>query len=73
MRAAGLTYGLSLFVVLGLYGMIQAYWMPWDMRGIHAVEILLDSLVYGWLLVILLVPSHGQHARPLPQAAPSVE
>lgn len=70
-RRLGLTYGLSMFVVLGLYGMIQAYWLPWDMRCIHAVEILLDSLVYGWLLVILLVPSHGPHSGPLPQSLPA--
>jgi hypothetical protein len=72
-RRLGLTYGLSLFIVLGLYGMIQAYWLPWDMRGIHAIEILLDSLVYGWLLVILLVPSQGLHSEPLPSSAPASE
>ena len=72
-RRLALTFGLSLFIVLGLYGMIQAYWLPWDMRGIHAVEILVDSLVYGWLLVILLVPSHGLHSQPLPQSVPTAD
>ncbi len=72
-RRLGVTFGLSLFIALGLYGMIQAYWLPWDMRGIHAVEVLVDSLVYGWLIVVLLVPSHGLHSRPLLQSAPAAD
>jgi hypothetical protein len=50
------TFGLNLFVVAGLYGLIQAYWMPWTLRGVHLVELFLDSVVYGWLLAILLLP-----------------
>ena len=54
------TFGLNLFVVAGLYGLIQAYWMPWTMRSIHLVELLLDSVVYGWLLAVLLLPRAPQ-------------
>ena len=50
------TFGLNLFVVAGLYGLIQAYWMPWTLRSIHTVELFLDSVVYGGLLAILLLP-----------------
>jgi len=50
------TFGLNLFVLSGLYGLIQAYWMPRTMRSIHAVELLFDSLAYGWLLAVLLLP-----------------
>lgn len=50
------TLGLGLFVVAGLYGLLQAYWMPWTLRSIHAVELFLDSMVYGWLLAVLLLP-----------------
>ena len=50
------TFGLNLFVVAGLYGLLQAYWMPWTMRSIHTAELFLDSLVYGWLLAVLLLP-----------------
>jgi hypothetical protein len=56
------TFGLSLFVVSGLYGLMQAFWMPWTLRGIHSVELLLDSLAYGWLLAVLLLsraPAHN--------------
>jgi hypothetical protein len=63
-RRLSLTFGLGLFVILGLYGLIQACWLPWGLRGLHALEILLDSLVYGWVLVKLLMP------RPEPQPTP---
>ena len=59
------TFGLNLFVVSGLYGLIQAYWMPWTMRSIHTVELLLDSLAYGWLLAVLLLP-RAIGAPPVP-------
>jgi hypothetical protein len=49
-------FGLNLFVVSGLYGMMQAFWMPWTLRSIHIVELLLDSLAYGWLIAVLLLP-----------------
>jgi hypothetical protein len=50
------TFGLSLFVVAGLYGLLQAYWMPWTLRSIHTVELFLDSMVYAWLVTGLLLP-----------------
>ncbi|HUA36896.1 MAG TPA: hypothetical protein VMA35_00695 [Candidatus Sulfopaludibacter sp.] len=50
------TFGLSLFLVAGLYGLIQAYWMPWTLRSIHTVELFLDSMVYGWLVAMWLLP-----------------
>jgi len=59
------TFGLNLFVLSGLYGLIQAYWMPWRMRGIHTIELLFDSLAYGWLLAFLL-RSGAPAGNPLP-------
>jgi hypothetical protein len=58
-------FGLSLFVVSGLYGLMQAFWMPWTMRGIHSVELLLDSLAYGWLLAVLLLSRAPAHNHAL--------
>ena len=49
-------FGLNLFVVAGLYGLIQAYWMPWALRSVHLVELFLDSMVYAWLAAALLLP-----------------
>ena len=31
-----------------------AYWLPLNLRLIHGLEILADSLVYAWVLVALL-------------------
>ena len=50
------TLGLNLFVVAGLYGLIQAYWMPWTIRSVHTVELFLDSMVYAALVAVLLLP-----------------
>jgi hypothetical protein len=58
-------FGLNLFVVAGLYGLIQAYWMPWTLRSIHTVELLLDSVAYGWLVAALLLPRATAH-NPVP-------
>jgi hypothetical protein len=55
-RALVVALGMGLFVVVGLYGLLQGYWMPAGMRILHAVEILADSFVYGAILVTLLVP-----------------
>jgi hypothetical protein len=63
--------GLSLFVVSGLYGLMQAFWMPWAMRGLHAVELLLDSLAYVWLLAVLLLSHAPAHkSAPAKKLAP---
>jgi hypothetical protein len=61
-RRLSLIFGLSLFIVLGLHSLLQAYWLPWGMRALHTVEILVDSLVYSWLLVRLLVPANEPQA-----------
>jgi len=55
-RGFAWTFGLSLFVLSGLYGLIQAYWMPWTLRSIHTIELLFDSLAYAWLVAMLLLP-----------------
>ena len=45
--------GWALFVLVGLLGLIPAYWMPVGLRLIHGVEILADSFVYALALVLL--------------------
>jgi len=35
--------------------------MPWTMRSVHAVELLFDSLAYGGLLAIMLMPRKPAH------------
>jgi len=54
----GLVIGLGLghFAAVGLHGLVQAEMLPAVLRWTHGIEILVDSMVYAWLLVWLLVP-----------------
>ena len=45
--------GLNLFLLVGGLNMLQAYWMPTNLRIIHSLEILADELVYTGVLVAL--------------------
>ncbi|UCG55649.1 MAG: hypothetical protein JSU70_12360 [Phycisphaerales bacterium] len=54
-RGLVLTLGFAFFVMVGLYGLIQGYWLSPLLRIVHSVEILADSFVYAWALVVLLV------------------
>jgi len=71
-RKFWITFSLGLFVLLGLYGLMQGYWLPWGMRGLHALEILADALVYGWVLATVLLTREPPHReRELAAAAPA--
>lgn len=54
-RRLFLTLGISLFLLVGGLSMLQAYWMPTQLRIIHGLEILADELVYSAVLVVLFV------------------
>jgi hypothetical protein len=49
--------GLNLFLLVGGLNMLQAYWMPVNLRIIHSLEILADELVYSGVLIILFTRS----------------
>lgn len=50
-----LSLGFAMFVLVGGMGLVGGYWLPLKVRLFHGVEILADSLVYAWVLVLLLV------------------
>jgi hypothetical protein len=50
-----LSLGFAMFVLVGGMGLAEGYWMPLGLRLFHGLEILADSLVYAWVLVLLLV------------------
>lgn len=54
-RSLFLTLGISLFLLVGGLSMLQAYWMPAQLRVIHSLEILVDEMVYSAVLVALFV------------------
>lgn len=45
--------GLTLFLLVGGLSMLQAYWLPAELRLIHGLEILADELIYAGILVLL--------------------
>lgn len=48
--------GLTLFLLVGGLNMLQAYWIPVELRLIHSLEILAGELVYAGILVLLFKP-----------------
>ncbi len=47
--------GIAFFVLVGLFGMIQAYWLGPVLLVLHTLEILADSVVYAGVLSVLFV------------------
>jgi hypothetical protein len=49
-----LALGLAFYVLVGLFGMIQSYWLAPTLQVLHNAEMLVDSMVYAWALAVLL-------------------
>ncbi len=47
--------GCAFFVLVGLFSMIQTYWLGPVLLVVHSVEILVDSVVYAGILAVLFV------------------
>ncbi len=54
-RQLVLALGLAFYVLVGLFGMIQSYWLVPTLQVLHNTEMLADSLVYALALALLLV------------------
>jgi len=50
-----LALGLAFYVLVGLFGMIQSYWLAPTLQVLHNAEMLIDSMVYALALTALLV------------------
>jgi hypothetical protein len=70
-RRLWLALGTAHFALVGLFGMLQAYWLPASMRLIHGTEILADSIAYAAVLVALLMrpPDSGRASASVSLAA----
>jgi len=53
-RRLFLTLGVTLFILVGGLGMLEAYWLPPTLRIVHSLEIFADEMVYAGALVLLL-------------------
>jgi hypothetical protein len=63
-RSLTATLAAAMFVMVGLFGLLQTTWWPVGMRVVHSLEIFADSLVYAWVAVALLAPRTGEAAPP---------
>ena len=63
-RSLLLRLGWALFVLVGLLNLMQAVWLPGSLRMVHTLEILADSFVYAWVLVMLFRRSHTAASQP---------
>ena len=52
------------FVLVGLLNLMLAVWLPGSLRMVHTLEILADSFVYAWALVMLFRRSHTAASQP---------
>lgn len=53
-RSFILVFGIALFIFTGLFGMVQASWLPVQIRLIHSVELAADAMTYACALAVLL-------------------
>jgi hypothetical protein len=57
--------GAALTAMVGVAGLIEANWLPLQMRLVHMLEIAASSLVHAWVMVALLVPKAGRTEETL--------
>jgi hypothetical protein len=62
-RSLILALGFAMFVLVGALGLLEGYWLPLSVRVFHGLEIMADSMVYSWVLVVLLVGSRSIPSR----------
>ncbi len=48
--------GIALFVLVGLFGLLQTYWLAPVLVILHNMEILADSVAYAGVLALLFLP-----------------
>ncbi len=60
-----LALGLAFYVLVGLFGMIQSYWLAPTLQVLHNLEMFVDSMVHALALVLLLTPPNMTRADEL--------
>jgi hypothetical protein len=65
-RSLVLSLAAALAAMVGVAGMFENTYSPTQMKIVHSIEIVADSLVHAWVLVALLV------AKPSPVAAENI-
>jgi hypothetical protein len=55
-RSLVLSLAAALAAMVGVAGMFENTYSPTQMKLVHSIEIIADSLVHAWVMVVLLVP-----------------
>lgn len=64
-RQLVLALGLAFYMLVGLFGMIQSYWLAPTLQILHNTEILADSMVYALAIALLLArKGEAKHTEP---------
>jgi hypothetical protein len=64
-RQLVLALGLAFYVLVGLFGMLQSYWLAPTLQVLHNTEMLIDSMVYALALAWLLMRPEAAKADEL--------
>ena len=70
-RELWLSLGLAHAVTVGIFGLVQATFMPGILRIVHSLEITADSFVYAGLLVLLFSTASKTVVSPVAVLQPS--
>jgi hypothetical protein len=60
-RRLFISVGIAHALLVGIFGLIQAYWFPTVLRVAHSIEITADSFAYA--AVLLLLFTHKNRAE----------
>lgn len=66
-----LSLGFAHAVMVGIFGLAQAYWFPTALRVAHSIEITADSFAYAGVLVLLFARPKATRQLSIAQAASS--
>jgi hypothetical protein len=64
-RQLVLALGLAFTMLVGLFGMIQSYWLAPTLQILHNTEIFADSMVYALAVTLLLARKDRRETEPL--------
>ncbi len=62
-----ITFGIAEAMMVGIHGLVQAYWFPPLLRVLHSIEITADSFAYIAVLVWLFAAKEAKVAEVKPE------
>ena len=63
--------GRTILEFTGLFGMVQASWLPAQMRLIHTIELFADAMAYSCVLALLFGTYSRFKTSPVMRPSPT--